>query len=122
MRRSELHRWVSVLAMVGMVGALLAVPLSVTFAVAAAGTKLVTASSDSGMPCHKPARQKTCPNCPQKACPDMGTCLAKCVQQLVPLVGAGQGIGPPRSSRLSPLPSQVSAGTLVPPLIRPPNV
>jgi hypothetical protein len=71
------------------------------------------------MPCHKPA--KPCPDCPQKACPGMSACFAKCFQPLTPIAEASL-YGSVSTSRVPPATSQVAAKSLIPPLLRPPSV
>jgi len=108
--------------MLAMLGALAAMPLTSTYALAMAGDAHADQSSADEMPCHKPAKPAPCPDCPQKVCPDMGTCLVKCFQQLVlPLTG-GMPLRPLVASKLAPEPSAVAASSLVPPLLRPPSV
>lgn len=113
------------LGILAMLGALVAMPLTSTYALAMAGTSQVAhadmASADE-MPCHKPAKQSPCPDCPQKVCPEMGTCLVKCFQQLVPPLASGAHLAPPIASRLAPTADGVVASSLVPPLLRPPSV
>ena len=105
--------------MIAMLGALIALPMTASIALAMAGP-MVAKSAAHEMPCHKPV--KPCPNCPQKVCPDMGTCLVKCFQPLYSPV-ADEGLpGTMVSSRLSPALSQVATSSLVPPLLRPPSV
>ncbi|WP_439542584.1 hypothetical protein [Hyphomicrobium sp.] len=114
------HRWFVLLGMVAMLGALVAMPLSNTYALAMAG-KSHTPSAAQDMPCHNPSAPKPCPDCPQKGCPDMSTCMVKCFQQLVPpLTGGHIGVAT-SASRIMPALSPVAAGTLVPPLLRPPS-
>ena len=72
--------------MLAMLGALISMPMTSTYAFAMAGAKTAATASMDGMPCHKPV--KHCPDCPQKVCPDIGTCLVKCFQPLSPPVAA----------------------------------
>ncbi len=122
MRKRSCHRWFVVLGMLAMLGALVAMPLTSTFAVAMAGATHADQLSADEMPCHKPAKPSPCPDCPQKVCPDMGTCLVKCFQQLVPPLTGGMPLGLLVAAKLAPEPSAVAASSLVPPLLRPPSV
>jgi len=106
------------LGMVAMLVALFAVPLTTTAAFANSGQ--AAAATKSEMPCHKPA--KPCPDCPQKSCPDMGNCLVKCSQPLAAPASHAQPQIAILKSRYGPAPSQVAAGSLIPPLLRPPSV
>lgn len=106
--------------MLAMLGALIAMPMTSTYALAMAGAKTGVTASMDGMPCHKPA--KPCPHCPQKVCPEMGNCLVKCFQPLPPLVSEASLHGDVISDRVSPAPSRITASTLISPLLRPPSV
>jgi hypothetical protein len=107
--------------MVAMLGALVSVPMTTSIVVAMAGPMTAIATVVTGeMPCHKST--KHCPGCPQKVCPDMGSCLVKCFQPLSPPIAEARLQGMVASSRVLPAPSQVSAESLVPPLLRPPIV
>ena len=70
--------------MLAMLGALISMPMTSTYAFAMAGAKTAATASMDGIPCHKPV--KHCPDCPQKVCPDIATCLVKCFQPLSPPV------------------------------------
>jgi len=119
------QRWFVFLGIVAMLGALAAMPLTSTYALAMAGVSHIAhedmASADE-MPCHKTAQQKPCPDCPQKVCPELGTCLVKCFQQLAPPLAGGVHLAPPIASQLAPTTDGVVASSLVPPLLRPPSV
>jgi hypothetical protein len=117
-RKRLYHRWFVVLGMVAMLGALVSVPMTTSMVVAMAGPMAAAAAGE--MPCHKPA--KPCPDCPQKGCPEMGSCLVKCFQPLSPPIAEARLQGMVASSRVLPAASQVSAESLVPPLLRPPSV
>ena len=105
--------------MAAMLGALLAVPLTTSIALAMSGP-MSAASAHDQMPCHKPA--KPCPDCPQKVCPNMGACLINCFQPLSLPAAEAHLQGIVVSSRILPTPSQITAASLVPPLLRPPSV
>jgi len=123
-RHRVYQRWSVVLGMLAMLGAIVAMPLSSTYALAMATSNQAmaehTAAMKHDMPCHKPA--KPCPECPQKVCPEMGTCLVKCFQPLASPVGEMTVPGDVVSARVRPAVSQVSGGFLIPPLLRPPSV
>jgi len=121
-RKRFYHRWFVVLGMLAMLGAPVVMPLTSTYALAMAGTAHAAQTSAAEMPCHKPAKPAPCPNCPLKACPEMGTCLVKCFQQLVPPLAGGMQLAPPVVVLLAPEPSAVTASSLVPHLLRPPSV
>jgi hypothetical protein len=106
--------------MLAMLGALISMPMTSTYAFAMAEAKTAAAASMDGLPCHKPV--KHCPDCPQKVCPDIGTCLVKCFQPLSPPVAEASLQGDVVSARVAPEPSQVRATSLIPPLLRPPSV
>ena len=118
------------LGMLAMLGAVLSVPLSTAHALQLQTTAAQhvehAASTEGDVPCHGHEVVKTehkhCPDCPQKTCPDLGSCLAKCAQQL-PLLPVGVRVqaGIVRHHIL-PAPAQESAGTLTPQLLRPPSV
>ena len=129
MRNRLFQRWFLVLGMLAMFGAVLSMPMTSTYAFAMSGKWAVTASEShdpamasmaKDMDCAKPANH--CPHCPQKFCPEMGNCLVKCFQPLSPPAAEAllQGIAP--SERLTPAPTRVTAGSLIPPLLRPPSV
>ena len=120
-RKRLFHRWFVALGMVAMLGALVSVPMTTSIVVAMAGPMTATATVVTGeMPCHKST--KHCPDCPQKVCPDMGSCLVKCFQPLSPPIAEARLQGMVASSRVLPTASQVSAESLVPALLRPPSV
>lgn len=106
--------------MIAMLGMVIAMPLTSTYALAMAGKAHTTAATTDKMPCHKPA--KPCPDCPQKVCPDIGTCLVKCFQTMSPPVAEARLQGTEQRARVLPARSQVSDGSLIPPLLRPPSV
>lgn len=112
--------------MLSMLGALVSLPLSATYAFAmsgkasaASGDMSMSASADQ-MPCRKPA--KSCAGCPQKFCPEMGSCLVKCFQPLPAPVSEARLLGDAISERVAPTLSPLIAGSLTPPLLRPPIV
>jgi hypothetical protein len=107
-----------ILGMLAMLGALVAVPLSSTYALAMASADHAMAVKHE-MPCHKSVKKpvKHCPDCP-----DMGTCLGKCFQPLSAPVAETRLLGAVVTSCVLPEPSQIAAGSLIPPLLRPPSV
>ena len=118
-RKRTYHRLSAVLGMVAMLGALIALPMTTSITLAMSGP-MVAKSAAHEMPCHKPA--KPCPNCPQKVCPDMGTCLVKCFQTLASPPAETTLPQSTASLRVSPGLSQTANGSLIPPLLRPPSV
>jgi hypothetical protein len=115
------QRWFVVLGMLAMLSALIAAPMSSTYALAMTGAApAATSEAMADMPCHQPA--KRCPNCPQKVCPDMGTCMVKCFQPLNMPVSETRLPAVRFSLRLSPASMQATAGSITPPLLRPPSV
>jgi len=113
--KRSLHRWFVGLGILAMAMALVAIPAGVVLASAKSQMVDVAASSDE-MPCNHP-----CPCC-AKPCPDMGSCLLNCFQQLSPAPAqtriedfqANQPIPPRISRRIAEAP--------IPPLLRPPSV
>jgi hypothetical protein len=113
--KRSLHRWFVALGVLAMVMALVAIPAGIALASAKFDMAAMSASSDD-MPCNHP-----CPGC-AKPCPDMGSCLLKCFQQLsnAPTQPSVHGhsvrdlIPPGLSRRISEAP--------IPPLLRPPSV
>jgi hypothetical protein len=78
------------------------------------------ASHTAAMPCHK--QTKPCPQCPKSICPEMAICLAKCVQEAPALLEVA-ALPPEIVQRVGwPAPDQTLAGSLIPPLLRPPSV
>lgn len=118
-RKRIYHRLSAVLGMIAMLGALIALPMTTQIALAMSGP-MVAKSTAHEMPCHKPA--KPCPNCPEKVCPDMGTCLVKCFQPLASPLAETTLPQSTVSLRVSPGLSQTTSGSLIPPLLRPPSV
>lgn len=124
------QRWFCLLlGMFAMLGAVVSVPLASTLAftmsdqstVMASGTDdHVMAPMSKDMNCAK--RASHCPDCPQKSCPDMGSCLVKCFQPLSPLPAEVHLQGSVHREQLMPAPSRVIASSLIPPLLRPPSV
>lgn len=106
--------------MIAMLGALVAMPLTSTYALAMAAKACSAAAAMDGMPCHKPA--KRCPHCPQKVCPDTGTCLVKCFQTMSPPGAEAHLRGFDVRAHVLPAASQVSSSQLIPPLLRPPSI
>jgi hypothetical protein len=110
-----------------MLGALLAVPQSVTAAIAmtaAHSAQHTAAAAKAEMPCHgqkMAAKIKHCPNCPGKNCPDLGNCVIKCFQQVTAPVGQAPLLGDVVRTRVAPSPSRVNESSLIPPLLRPPS-
>lgn len=112
--------------MLAMLGALVSMPLTATYALAMAGTRpavshhMTVADAKGEMPCHKP--MKSCPDCPQKICPEMGSCLVKCFQPLPAPVSEARLSRDVIVERVAPSSTAVTAGSLIPPLLRPPSV
>ena len=118
-RKRLFHRWFVVLGMVAMLGALASVPMTTSIVVAMAGP-MTAAAAPGDMPCHKST--KACPVCLHKVCSEMGGCLVKCFQPLSSPIAEARLQGIVASSRVRPAVSQVTAESLVPPLLRPPSV
>jgi len=118
-----------ILSMVAMLGALVSLPLTATYALAMSGKMTAMtmepahhmdmSAAKPPMPCDGPV--KHCPDCPQKVCPDMSSCLVKCFQPLSPLAEA-QFHGEITRDRVAPGHTLVTVGSLIPPLLRPPSV
>jgi hypothetical protein len=85
-----------------------------------ANALVVPTSSHAAMPCHK--QTKPCPQCPKSICPDMAICLAKCVQQAPALLALDAASAMIMQRIGWPAPDQILAGSLIPPLLRPPSV
>jgi hypothetical protein len=98
-----------------MVMALVAIPAGITLASAKSDMAAMTASSDD-MPCNHP-----CPGC-AKPCPDMGSCLLKCFQQLstAPMQPSVHGYS--MRDLIPPGLSRRMVAAPIPPLLRPPSV
>jgi hypothetical protein len=115
--------------MMAMLGALISMPLASTyaFAMSAQSSKSMAMNmahdahkAGEEMPCNSPA--KHCPSCPQKVCPELGSCLVKCFQPLPsPLAEAGF-YGEVTRDRVAPARALITSGSLIPPLLRPPSV
>jgi hypothetical protein len=125
MRHRLYQRWFVFLGVLAMFSAFLSMPLTATYAFAMAGktsaTGHMTASmQDAEMPCHK--MKKSCPDCPQKVCPEMGSCLVKCFQPLSTPVSEVHLQGDIITHRVAPALSAVPPSSLIPPLLRPPSV
>ena len=118
------------LGMIAMLGAVVSFPLSAAHALAMlaapasghmmshdGGTQVGQAqTATAGEDCHKP-----CPNCPEKGCPDLNACLAKCVQAMAqPAIAADVPVAT-TLLQVTHRSSLVAAGLLVPPLLRPPR-
>jgi hypothetical protein len=121
-RKSPYQTLLVALGMVAMLVSLVAMPLVSTYALAMAGMAPAAQSSAGEMPCHKPGQPEQCPDCPQKVCPGMGTCLVKCFQPLSPPATAETLQAPATMPLHASEPAQVAAGALIPPLLRPPSV
>src|SRR6188474_558523 len=125
MRNRPFQRCSVILGVLAMLGALLVAPVSTPMALAMANAtshaKVAAATTDE-MPCHKPAKPKHCPDCPQKTCADMTACLAKCFQPLAVPVAAVRVPQLQASATIRPGASQTASGSLIPPLLRPPSV
>lgn len=114
MKKAICHRCAVLLGMLAMLGAVLSVPASAFADIKAAAAS--HAMADGGMPCH----QKPCPKCPQ-SCPDMAAgCVAKCSQAAAPLSLPRLVVKPARVSFVPLAYDAERAGTLIPPLLRPP--
>ena len=104
--------------MVAMLGALIALPMTTSMALAMSVPTVASSTADE-MPCHKPAK-KPAKHCP--GCPDMGTCLVKCFQPIASPLADTTLPHKTVSLRMSPGPSRAASGSLIPPLLRPPSV
>jgi hypothetical protein len=125
MRHRFYQRWFVFLGMLAMFSALLSMPLTATYAFAMAGKATATSNmtmsmQGAEMPCHK--MKKSCPDCPQKVCPEMGSCLVKCFQPLPTPVSESRLHRDIVADRVAPAISAVPASSLIPPLLRPPSV
>lgn len=118
MKKRTYHRLSALLGMVAMLGALIALPMTTSMALAMSVPTAASSTADD-MPCHKPAKKpaKSCPGCP-----DMGTCLVKCFQPLASPLAEATLSRKTVSLRMSPVPSRAASGSLIPPLLRPPSV
>jgi hypothetical protein len=116
-RKRRSHQWSAVLGMVAMLGALIAMPMTTSMALAMSAPMAASSAADEA-PCHKPAK-KPAKHCPD--CPDMGTCLVKCFQPLSAPVAETSLLGIVVALCVLPEPSQIAAGSLIPPLLRPPS-
>jgi hypothetical protein len=131
MNRQNHRYWLLALGIVAMLSSLMSVTLAgrmagppqqmVQSSASHANALVVPTSSHAvAMPCHKPT--KPCPQCPKSICPDMAICLAKCVQQ-APALSELDAAPPIIMLRVSwPASDQTLAGSLIPPLLRPPSV
>jgi hypothetical protein len=129
-RKRLLQRCFFFLSMVAMLGALVSMPMTATYAFARSGKVATMAmepahdmdmsATKTPMPCDSPA--KHCPDCPQKVCPDMGSCLLKCFQPFQSPLDEALFIGKIVRDRVAPGHALVTAGSLTPPLLRPPSV
>lgn len=124
MTKRLFQRWLAVLGMVAMLSAVMVMPLAAAYAstmsghAGASATMAMSGTADE-MPCHK--TDKSHPDCPQKFCPEMGNCLVKCFQPMAaPIVGAAL-YRDAVIDRVAPTPALVTAGSLIPPLLRPPS-
>ena len=86
----------------------------------AATSNMTMSMQGAEMPCHK--MKKSCPDCPQKVCPEMGSCLVKCFQPLPTPVSESRLHRDIVADRVAPAISAVPASSLIPPLLRPPSV
>lgn len=134
MLRSALHRWSLILGIMAMVSAIVSVPASAASVFAAmemgtgTGTNtaqsthhgMSTAATEAPMPCK--GAMKHCPHCPQKICPELAGCAVKCFQAFSPLPAEARLMGEILRERLAPGRAFVTAGSLIPPLLRPPSV
>ena len=114
--KRRLHRSFVVLGLVAMVAALVAIPAGITLAQSKSHAAMAMADdADGGMPCDHP-----CPCCP-KPCPDMGSCLLKCFQQLSPIPGQASIDAPLVREPVRLSLSRRIADAPIPPLLRPPS-
>jgi hypothetical protein len=113
--KRTLHRCFVALGLLAMALALTAIPAGIVLASAKADTATIADNADE-MPCHHP-----CPGC-AKPCPDMGTCLLKCLQPLSD-IASNAAIQISRVRHLVPLAlSRRITEAPIPPLLRPPSV
>jgi hypothetical protein len=115
------------LGMVAMLGALASMPLASTYAFAMSAQSSKSMVMNVAHDAHKAAEDcdspaKHCPDCPQKVCPEMGSCLVKCFQPLPTPVSESRLHGDIVADRVAPATSAVTASSLIPPLLRPPSV
>jgi hypothetical protein len=113
--RISLQRCFVALGLLAMAMALVAIPAGIVLASAKSDMAAMAGTTDE-MPCDHP-----CPGC-AKPCPDMGSCLLNCFQQLSP-APAGARIDQ-RIARwlIPPALSRRIAEAPIPPLLRPPSV
>ena len=128
MRNRLFQRCFFLLGILAMLGALVSMPLASTyaFAMSAQSSKPMAmngahSAHDAAhkMPCDSPA--KHCPDCPQKVCPEMGSCLVKCFQPLPSPLAEAQFYREITRDRVAPGEALVTVGSLIPPLLRPPS-
>lgn len=126
MRKRCLHRWSVMLGLLAMFGTVVAMPFATTYAFAMANK--LTAMSDNipatasheDLPCHQ--AEKPHPHCPQKICPEMGTCLVKLFQPLPAPVGETRLDQRAMNDGVPPALARLTASSRVPLLLRPPSV
>jgi hypothetical protein len=109
--------------MLAMLGTMLNVPLTNTFAMAMTDVAQAASAGADVMPCHKVAvPEKPCPNCPHKGCLNMAMCVGSCFQPI--MADASVAAMPVEHSEQSfvPVPADILSGIPGPPLLRPPIV
>jgi hypothetical protein len=112
MTQTRYQRWSLILGLIAMLGAVLAVPAAALAATANAPSSETAVSSD--MPCHK-----RLPDCP-KACPDLASCIVKCLKTQTPAPDAIELLAPKHEAPPAPAQQALLKPTDLPPILRPP--
>ena len=115
MRRCRFPRWIGLLGMVAMLGAVIELPVAATAAVA-----MTTLNAPATTVDHQPS--KHCTHCPKKLAYDMANCLVTCFQAFYsPAARVVLKVSVIASRAPPPAPSLSASGTSFEPPLRPPS-
>lgn len=121
MKRRPFKRWCVTLGIFAMLGSLLVASVATAYSLALASSSAAMEIADAGdsMPCHK--APEPCPDCPQKSCLELGTCLVKCFQAMPGAVSEASLDIFDVDDAVPPASMRFASGSLIPPLLRPPS-
>ncbi len=120
MRKGWLRCCICILGVLAILGTVVSVPAGFANAFASKNFDMAAMAMAGSEDC--PKQVDPCPDCLSKICPDAGSCLVGCVNSLPSPLANNYARVAVLKEGLSLLSAPRPAGTLSPPLIRPPIV
>ena len=120
MRKGWLRCCICILGVFAILGTVVSVPADFANAFASKNFDMAAMAMPAAEDCQKEG--DPCPDCMSKICPVAASCLASCVNLLPSPIANGHAVSAFMKEGHAFLSAPCPAGTLIPPLIRPPIV